>query len=182
MAPVTPRPYLFPPASPDRRKLGRATLRLEPSGSGRRIAKLAQDRADVNLRAGQGVAVREFPLSDGGFADYLLFVDGRAVGVLEAKPAGYHLGGVEPQIDRYSTGLPDGLHQPVTPLPFLYLSTGVETKFINLLDPDPKTRAISAVPQIHRPSTLAEWLGADTLDQWVKRLHAAGGSYPAAAS
>jgi type I restriction enzyme R subunit len=142
---------------------------------------MVQDRSEVNLRAGQGIAVREFPLSDGGFADYLLFVDGRAVGVLEAKPAGYHLGGVEVQVDRYSTGLPTGLKPPVSPLPFLYLSTGVETKFINLLDPDPKTRVISAVPQIHRPSTLAEWLGADTLDQWVKRLHGAGeGLYTAA--
>ena len=55
------------------------------------------------------------------------------------------------------------------------MSTGVETRFINLLDPDPKTRRISDVPHIHRPSTLAEWLGADTLNAWVTRLHQDGG-------
>ncbi len=46
-----------------------------------------QDRDELNLSAGQGVAVREFPMAPGhGFADYLLFVDRQAVGVLEAKP------------------------------------------------------------------------------------------------
>jgi len=64
--------------------------------------------------------------------------------VLEAKPAGYALNNVELQADRYASGLPAGLNPPVNPLPFLYLSTGVETRFINGLDPDPKTRAISA--------------------------------------
>lgn len=48
-----------------------------------------QDRDEVNLTAGPGVAIREFRLASGhGFADYLLFVDGKAVGVLEAKPEG----------------------------------------------------------------------------------------------
>ena len=142
-----------------------------------------QDRAEMNLGAGTGVVVREFPMASGhGFADYLLFVNGKAVGVLEAKPAGYTLGSVELQPDKYATGLPAGLNPPVNPLPFLYLSTGVETRFINGLDPEPKTRAISAnLPEIHRPETLAEWIAAETLDTWVKRLHAEGsGLYTAA--
>ncbi|MCT0200615.1 hypothetical protein KQ313_13130 [Synechococcus sp. CS-1325] len=47
-------------------------------------------------------------------------------------------------------------------LPFVYMSTGVETRFINGLDPDPKTRAISAnLLHIHRPETLAEWIQAE---------------------
>ena len=51
---------------------------------------LVQNRAETNLSAGPGVAVREFKMADGhGFADYTLFVEGKAVGVLEAKPAGY---------------------------------------------------------------------------------------------
>jgi type I restriction enzyme R subunit len=144
---------------------------------------IVQDRADMNLAAGQGVAVREFKMASGhGFADYLLFVTGKAVGVLEAKPAGYALGNVELQADKYATGLPAGLNPPVNPLPFLYLSTGVESRFINGLDPDPKTRAISAnLPHIHRPETLAEWIAAETLDAWVKRLHLEGsGLYTAA--
>jgi type I restriction enzyme R subunit len=144
---------------------------------------IVQDRAVMNLAAGPGVAVREFKMASGhGFADYLLFIDGKAVGALEAKPAGYPLINVELQVDKYAHGLPAGLNPPVDPLPFQYLSTGVETRFINGLDPDPKTRAISAnIPHIHRPETLAEWITAETLDQWVKRLHAEGtGLYTAA--
>ncbi len=143
---------------------------------------IVQERDEMNVSAGRGVAVCEFALASGhGFADYLLFVDGKAVGVLEAKPAGFHLSGVEFQVDKYSAGLPEDLDPPLSPLPFLYMSTGVETRFINLLDPAPRTRRISGVPHIHRPETLAEWLAADTLDQWVKRLHAEGGGFHTAA-
>lgn len=142
-----------------------------------------QDRGEVNLSAARGVAVREFKMASGhGFADYLLFVDGRAVGVLEAKPEGHLLGNVELQVDKYASGLPAGLRPPVEPLPFLYLSTGVETRFIDGLDREPRTRALSAnLPHIHRPETLAEWIAAPTLDAWVKRLHDQGvGLYTAA--
>ncbi|MHB1312857.1 MAG: DEAD/DEAH box helicase family protein [Gemmatimonadaceae bacterium] len=144
---------------------------------------IVQDRAAMNIAAAPGVAVREFPMTAGhGFADYLLFVNGKAVGVLEAKPAGYALTNVELQADKYATGLPSGLNPPVNPLPFVYMSTGVETRFINGLDPDPKTRAISAnLSHIHRPETLAEWIAAETLDAWVKRLHSEGGGLYTAA-
>jgi type I site-specific restriction endonuclease len=70
---------------------------------------IVQDRDAMNLSAGRGVAVREFKLTPGhGFADYLLFVDGKAVGVLEAKPEGHTLSGVEVQAEKYSTGLRTG--------------------------------------------------------------------------
>jgi type I restriction enzyme R subunit len=134
-----------------------------------------QRRDQMNLAAARGVAVREFPLAAGhGFADYLLFVDGRAVGVLEAKPAGHTLSGVQVQADKYAAGLPAGLEPPVRPLPFLYLSTGSETMFTDLLDPDPRSRRVF---QVHQPGTLAEWLAAETLDAWVK----SAGHYTAAA-
>jgi type I restriction enzyme R subunit len=123
-----------------------------------------QDRDDVNLTAARGVAVREFKLAD-GFADYLLFLDGAPVGVLEAKPEGYPLAGVEGQAKKYTSGLPAGLHPPVRPLPFMYLSTGTVTKFANLLDPEPRSRPLF---RFHQPETLAEWLAAETLDHWVK--------------
>jgi type I restriction enzyme, R subunit len=63
----------------------------------------AQDRARMNLYAGRGVAVREFPLQT-GFADYLLFVDKKAVGVIEAKAEGITLSGVAEQAGQYSVG------------------------------------------------------------------------------
>ena len=143
---------------------------------------VVQDREAMNLAAGRGVAVREFRMAPGhGFADYMLFVDGQAAGVLEAKPVGYTLSSVELQADKYAGGLPAGLHPAVNPLPFLYVSTGVETRFINGLDPRPKSRRISHLPHVHRPETLAAWLAAETLDAWVKRLHAEGGGFYTAA-
>ena len=48
--------------------------------------------------------MREFPLTTGP-ADYLLFVDRKAIGVVEAKPEGTTLSGVEVQSARYSIGL-----------------------------------------------------------------------------
>ncbi len=55
-----------------------------------------QDYRQVNLGAARGVAVREFPLAAGhGRADYLLFVDRKPLGVVEAKPDGTTLTGVE---------------------------------------------------------------------------------------
>ncbi|QDU66327.1 type I restriction-modification enzyme R subunit C-terminal domain-containing protein [Engelhardtia mirabilis] len=141
---------------------------------------VVQNRDDINLAAGQGVAVREFALASGhGFADYLLIVDRQAVGVLEAKKVGHALSGVETQAERYSAGLPDDLTAPVRPLPFLYLSTGVETAFINRLDPDPRTRTLSTVPHIHRPSTLAEWLASKTLRGWADQVAESTDAYDA---
>ncbi|WP_298171384.1 hypothetical protein [Acidithiobacillus sp.] len=43
-----------------------------------------QGMKQLNLAAGMGVAVREYP-TDTGPADYMLFVNRNAVGVIEAK-------------------------------------------------------------------------------------------------
>ena len=86
--------------------------------------------ADANIHAAQGVAIREFPLATGfGFADYLLYVNGKAAGVIEAKKQGSTLTGVEVQSARYAQGLPATLPAWVQPLPFSYESTGIETHF-----------------------------------------------------
>jgi type I restriction enzyme, R subunit len=120
-----------------------------------------QDYRAVNLTAARGVAVREFPLKTGhGRADYLLYVDGKAAGAVEAKKEGQTLTGVEPQAVQYSQGLPDTLPAHVRPLPFLYQSTGVETRFTNGLDPESRSREVFT---FHRPETLAQWLAAEAL-------------------
>jgi type I restriction enzyme, R subunit len=117
----------------------------------------ARDQAD--LTAAQGIAICEYPLKKGhGFADYLLYVDGAAVGVIEAKKAGSPLTAVEIQTKKYSQGLPDHLPAPRRPLPFCYESTGVETHFTNLLEPDARSRRVFA---FHKPETLGDWLRAD---------------------
>ena len=131
-----------------------------------------QNRDAVNLYASAGVAVREFVLKQGhGTADYLLFVNQTAVGVIEAKPEGFTLTGVEPQSSKYSTGLPDNLAVYRRPLPFLYQSTGVETRFTNLLDPEPRSRPVFS---FHTPKTLAEWLGASIRSWDIGRPQIAG--------
>ena len=113
------------------------------------------DALDANIHAARGVAVREFPLPGFGFADYLLYVDGKAAGVIEAKREGVTLTGVETQSDKYTRGLPSGLPRWGNPLPFSYQSTGVETRFTNGLDPQPRSRSVFA---FHQPEQLAEWL------------------------
>jgi len=115
---------------------------------------LIQNRDAVNLTAGPGVAVREFPTASGP-VDYLLYVERQAAGAVEAKPKGFTLSGVETQSQRYSEGLPDSLPAYRRPLPFLYESTGTETWFTNLLDPDPWARQIFT---FHRPERMHEWL------------------------
>jgi type I restriction enzyme R subunit len=126
-----------------------------------------QNRDEANLYAAQGVAVREFRMKSGhGSADYMLFVDRKAVGVAEAKPEGHTLTGVERQSAKYSEGLPPQLETRLRPLPFLYQSTGIETRFTNLLDPEPRSRPVFS---FHKPSTLAEWLEFATLAEWLAR-------------
>lgn len=79
-----------------------------------------QDVGAANLHAARGVALREFELNVGhGTADYLLYVGGRAAGVIEAKKAGATLSGVEAQSVRYAQGLPATLPAWLRPLPFL---------------------------------------------------------------
>lgn len=119
-----------------------------------------QDADQANIHAARGVAIREFSLAPGhGFADYLLYVDGKAAGVIEAKKVGATLTGVEVQSDKYTRGLPEGLPRWHNPLPFSFQSTGAETRFTNGLDPAPRSRNVFA---FHRPELFAEWLAPDT--------------------
>lgn len=112
--------------------------------------------SDANIHAATGVAIREFPLNTGfGFADYLLYVNGKACGVIEAKKQGATLTGVELQSSRYAQGLPNSLPAWAHPLPFVWESTGVETHFTNGLDPEPRARAVFA---FFRPELLVQWL------------------------
>ena len=137
---------------------------------------VAQDAAAVNLYASSGVAVREFPLKSGhGTADYLLYVNQKAAGVVEAKPEGSTLTGVEVQSEKYSTGLPDNLPAHQRPLPFLYESTGAETQFTNRLDPEPRSRLVFS---FHTPGTLAKWVGvSETPDAGAQRIAESGRDY-----
>lgn len=113
-----------------------------------------QDRAEFNRNAATGVAVREFPLSSGP-CDYLLFVGGKAAGVIEAKKAGITLSAVANQSDRYMDNVPEHLARWDERLLLAYESTGDETFFRDRRDPKPRSRRVFA---FHKPETLLAWL------------------------
>jgi type I restriction enzyme R subunit len=115
---------------------------------------LIQDKKRLNLAAGVGVAVREYS-TEVGPADYVLFVNQKPVGVIEAKreEEGVKFSVHESQVEEYANAklkLIDNL-----PLPFLYLSTGAITKFTDTRDPNPRYREVFT---FHRPETLAKWI------------------------
>ena len=111
---------------------------------------VVQDYREMNISAGRGVAIREFPLKT-GVADYMLYVDGRAIGVVEAKAEGHSLTGVETQSGKYLDGLPHNLPHYRLPLPFAFETTGTETRFTNDLEPHARSRVVFT---FHRPEEL----------------------------
>ncbi len=114
---------------------------------------LIQNVKQFNPSAGLGVAVREYH-TDNGPADYVLIVERKPVGVIEAKKEGVILTPVEEQTGKYAQSRLRWQQQG-QPLPFLYESTGVETHFTDLRDPAPRARDLF---YFHRPEQLREWL------------------------
>ena len=92
-----------------------------------------QDYQKLDRSAAQGIALREVPVKSGR-CDYLLLVDRKPVGVIEAKKEGTPLSAIADQSAYYGKNLPD-LFKVAEPLPFYYESTGAKLSF-----------AISATP------------------------------------
>ncbi len=115
-----------------------------------------QDKDALNLGAGLGVIVRHFQLGKDE-ADYIMFIDRKAAGIIEAKAEGITLSGVAEQSDKYMGALPDHIPKWKDNLLFSYESTGVETNFKDMRDPKPHSRRLFA---FHKPETLHEWLKA----------------------
>ena len=113
-----------------------------------------QDKDALDFNAGLGIAVREYQ-TDIGPADYVLFVDRRAVGVVEAKPDswGARLTTVEEQSEGYAKAKLKWVSN-AEPLPFVYESTGQITRFTNGRDPSPRSREVFT---FHRPETFKAW-------------------------
>lgn len=110
-----------------------------------------QNYAERDTDAALGVAVREYRLRADQRADYLLFIGGVAIGVIEAKPEGTTLSGALQQAQRYIASLPDELPNR-TRFFFSYASTGVETYFRDIRDPDSRSRPVFT---FHTPEALA---------------------------
>ena len=121
----------------------------------RQAGWVVQSANKIDLNDGLGQAVREYQ-TDIGPADYVLFVDKKAVGVIEAKreEEGQRLTAHEPQTEGYATAKLKWVNNK-EPLPFLYESTGIITRFTDGRDPKPRSREVFC---FHRPETLKEWL------------------------
>jgi len=115
---------------------------------------IVQSRKRINLAAGPGIAVTEYQ-TEVGPADYVLFVDGKPVGIIEAKKEeeGVHLTVHEDQSKSYADSKLKYLDNE--PLPFVYESTGTLTRFTDYRDPKPRSRPVFT---FHCPETFREWL------------------------
>jgi type I restriction enzyme R subunit len=124
---------------------------------------LVQDFRQLNLAAGIGVAVREYP-TDTGPADYILFVNRAPIGVIEAKPDATVLTFVESQTERYAASRLKW-RTDAQPLRFLFESTGQITHYTDTHDPAPRAREVfhfftpaHFVSLLVQPSTLRQRL------------------------
>lgn len=130
---------------------------------------MVQDYKDMNLGAGFGIAIREYPLGKES-ADYALFIDRNPAGVVEAKPEGWTLAGVTVQSDGYLEGLAQKFPNAPRNPPFSYETTGVETLFADRRDPKHRSRHVFT---FHRPEILGELLKeAVTLRGRLKQIPA----------
>ncbi|MEK0449394.1 MAG: hypothetical protein RL088_1662 [Verrucomicrobiota bacterium] len=116
---------------------------------------VVQDKKKIDFNAGTGIAVREYP-TDTGPADYVLFIDKQACGVIEAKKeeVGQNITTVEDQTLDYATAKLKWVKNNL-PLRFLYESTGTLTRFTDMADPKPRSREVFS---FHRPETLLRWM------------------------
>ena len=122
---------------------------------------IVQSKSKENLSAGIGVVLREVN-TESGLADYVLFINSKPVGVIEAKAAdlGYKLLQTEEQSTRYSkSAIKIGKFLIDNKKPFVYESTGTLTHFTDYRDPKPRGREIFS---FHKPETLAEWIKQET--------------------
>lgn len=117
-----------------------------------------QDKDKINLKAALGVVVRYYLTQDGKETDYVLFIDKKPVGVIEAKreEEGHRLTTVEEQSNEYANSKLKYLNND--PLPFVYESTGDVTRFTDFRDPKPRSRPVFT---FHRPETFRTWLNTE---------------------
>lgn len=115
---------------------------------------VVQEKSRIDWSASRGIAVKEY-LTDVGPADYVLFVDKKPVGIIEAKrdEEGHRLTVVEEQSTEYAASKLKYLNND--PLPFVYESTGKLARFTDMRDPKPRSRPVFS---FFRPETFEEWL------------------------
>ncbi len=129
-----------------------------------------QDMRRLNLTASLGVAVREFPTSTGS-VDYALFIEGKPVGVVEAKKseAGENITVVEGQSARYANSTFKWVQQEYK-IRFAYEATDKLVRFTDYDDIKYRSRSVFS---FHRPETLKALIAApDTVRNNMKHFPA----------
>ena len=129
-----------------------------------------QDMKKLNLSAALGVAVREFPTSTGE-VDYALFIDGKPVGVAEAKreEKGESITDVEVQSGRYANSIFKWIKNDYK-IRFAYETTDKLIRFTDYNDIKYRSRTVFS---FHRPETLLALLGqSDTIRNNMKHFPA----------
>ena len=98
-----------------------------------------QSKKRIDLGAGLGIAVREYQ-TDIGPADYVLFVDKKPVGVVEAKPEnwGHNITAVEEQSGSYASAN--------DPRVLVGLEKAVRVEAVRVYWPDGQTEEWKEVP------------------------------------
>lgn len=118
------------------------------------------------------IAVREGLLKGNLEADYLLFLDGKAIGILEAKAKHIELDSiVAEQAEHYTRSLPSWCPSWYKQMPFSYLSNGRELLFKNLRNGDDSYIPIS---QIHTPRELATMANINSYYSGLPKLSSIG--------
>jgi type I restriction enzyme R subunit len=129
---------------------------------------VVQQKDKINFSASPGIAICEYD-TDRGPADYILFVNKTPVGVIEAKKLdeAQNITVHEEQSHDYSVSKLRWFKDN-QPLPFVYESTGLVTRFTDYRDPRPRSRPVFS---FHRPETLGEWYHQpDTLRKRLQHL------------
>ena len=148
--------------SPEEKARQVIDTRLEQSGW------ILQDLRNINPMASLGVAVREYPTSTGP-VDYALFLDGKPVGVVEAKKrnAGESITTVEEQSARYATSTFKWIKGQYS-IRFAYEATDKLIRFTDYRDINFRSRQVFS---FHRPETLRALLAQpDTVRNNMKRF------------
>ena len=107
-------------------------------------------------------AIREGLLKGNHEADYFLFINGKAVGVLEAKRAEVDVKAdkVTAQTKNYTRIVPNCYQVWQKPLPIGYQSNGEETYFFDFRIPDSEMEPVN---RIHTPKELSKMLGIEDI-------------------
>lgn len=127
------------------------------------IIKYKEGLETNNLNA---CAVEEYP-TENGPADYALFVQGKLLGIIEAKKVSISPQNVLEQAKRYSKGAADGSGiWNGFRVPFLYATNGEVIHFADVRTDNYFSRTLSS---FHTPNALLEFFERDHQTDWFSR-------------